>query len=46
MQVVMNKCFFLNLEKTFRVDPSGRLQETANSDALQFRKNDVTELRG
>jgi len=42
MQVVMNKCFFPNPEKTFDADPSCRLREKRKNAPLNL-KNDVTD---
>jgi len=46
MQVEMNMCFILNPEKNLaqiRLDVFEKTQRPFNSDALQFRKNDVTK---
>jgi len=48
MQVVMNKCFLLNLEKNWRksvLSFSEKTQKPPNSGAFHIRKNDVTELK-
>jgi len=39
MQVVINKCFFLNLEKKFGADPSFRFDKNPKN----IPKNDVIE---
>jgi len=44
----MNKCFLLNPQKKLaqiHLVVSETNVKTAESDALQFRKNDVTELK-
>jgi len=43
VQVVMNKCFVPNPEKKIIADPSCRFREKRKNDALEFRKNDITE---
>jgi len=44
MQVVINKCFLLNPEKTFGADPYCRFREKRKNAPL-FLKNDVTETK-
>jgi len=46
IQVVINKCFLLKPEKNFAqicLVVFAKNAKTVNPDALQFRKNDVTE---
>jgi len=43
MQVVVNKCFFLNPEKIFGVDPSCRFREKRKNAPL-IPKCDVTDI--
>jgi len=44
MHVEKNKCFFLNPEKKFGVDPFCRFRENRKNAPL-IPKNDVTELK-
>jgi len=46
MQIVVNKCFLLNPKKDLaqvRLVVFEKNAKTANSDALQFRKSDITK---
>jgi len=45
MQIVMNKCFLLNPEKILTQLRLVIFEKNAKTDALQFRKNDFTELK-